>query len=272
MDKQAMANILIPTDFSDNAWNAVEYAIEFFKKSACNFYVLHVCRGPNAKATLEEQKVCKEKLQSLLQKINQDLSYNPKHKFFSIIDEGYLVSSVRKQIDQNHIDFIVMGTRGSSGTVKTPIGSNASNVITKVRCATIVVPENAKYSKLTEIAFPTDFLSVYSAKMLESITNIVESNNASARVLHIKNDTSVLNEDQKRNKELLDAYLGSNEHSFHFLSNAQLENQVQDFVEKRKIDLITMLAKNLNYFEKLLFHPKNSQIKYYTDIPFLVLH
>lgn len=272
MDKQAMANILIPTDFSDNAWNAVEYAIEFFKKSTCNFYVLHVCHGPNDLVLLKEKEACEEKLQSLLQKIKKSLPHNSNHKFFGIVDGGYLVNSVRSQIEQNHIDFIVMGTRGSSDTKKTPIGSNASNVITKVRCATIVVPENAKYSKLTEIAFPTDFLSVYSAKTLEAITSIVESNKASARVLHIKNESVVLNDDQKRNKELLDAYLGTNEHSFHFLSNNHIENQVQDFVEKRKIDLITMLAKNLNYFEKILFHPKNSQIKYYTDIPFLVLH
>ena len=267
-----MANILIPTDFSDNAWNAVEYAVEFFSKSMCNFYVLHVCHGPNAKAILEEQKECKEKLQLLLHKIHGKFSNNVKHKFFTIIDAGYLVSSVRRQVEQNQIDFIVMGTRGGSGAKATPIGSNASNVITKVRCATIVVPENAKYSKLTEIAFPTDFLSVYSPKTLEAITSIVESNKASARVLHIKNEAVVLDEDQKRNKELLEAYLGANEHSFHFLSNYHIENQVQDFVEERKIDLITMLAKNLNYFEKILFHPKTPKVKYYTDIPFLVLH
>lgn len=267
-----MANILIPTDFSDNAWNAVEYAVEFFKNSSCNFYLLHVCHGLNDLAAIKEEEFCKEKLQCLILKINKELSSNPNHKFFALIDGGYLVTSVRQQIEKNQIDFVVMGTRGNTDAKKTPIGSNASNVITQVRCATIIVPENAKFSKLNEIAFPTDFLSVYSAKTLEAITNIVESNNASARVIHIKNGTAILNEDQKRNKELLDAYLGANEHSFHFLDNYHIENQVQDFVENKKIDLITMLAKNLNYFEKILFHPKNSQIKYYTDIPFLVLH
>ncbi|TXE10020.1 universal stress protein [Seonamhaeicola algicola] len=267
-----MANILIPTDFSDNAWNAVEYAVNFFKKSTCNFYVLHVCHGPNTKASFNEHETCKKQIELLINRIYKQLPNNKKHKFFSVIDAGYLVSSVRKQVEQNQIDFIVMGTRGNSGAKNTPIGSNASNVITKVRCATIVVPENAKYAQLTEIAFPTDFLSVYSPKTLEAITAIIESNKASARVLHIKNDTTVLNEDQKRNKELLDAYLGTNEHSFHFLSNNHIENQVQDFVEKRQINLITMLAKNLSYFEKILFHPKMPKIKYYTDIPFLVLH
>ncbi|WP_370003018.1 universal stress protein, partial [Winogradskyella sp.] len=56
-----MANILIPTDFSDNAWNAIEYAVEFFKNSSCNFYLLHVCHGLNDLATIKEEEFCKEK-------------------------------------------------------------------------------------------------------------------------------------------------------------------------------------------------------------------
>ena len=37
-----MKNILIPTDFSENSWNAIKYALQFFKKKKCNFYLLHV--------------------------------------------------------------------------------------------------------------------------------------------------------------------------------------------------------------------------------------
>ena len=37
-----MKNILVPTDFSENSWNAIQFALEFFKDSKCNFYLLHV--------------------------------------------------------------------------------------------------------------------------------------------------------------------------------------------------------------------------------------
>lgn len=269
-----MENILIPTDFSENAWNAIEYAVSFFKNSTCSFYILHVSTASfNENGASKESDTSYEtKMQLTLNRIVKDLPKNDNHRFFSIIDSGYIVSSVRNQVEKKQIDFIVMGTRGTSELKKLPLGSNACNVITKVKCATIVVPENAKYSNLEEIAFPTDFLSLYSTKTLESFTNIVEEHKASVRVLHIKNEETVLNEDQQRNKVLLDDYLGVNKHSFHFLANNHIENQVQDFVENRKINMITMLAKNLNYFEKILFHPTMPEINYYTDIPFLVLH
>ncbi len=34
-------NIVLPTDFSDNSWNAVCYTMELFKYQACDFHVLH---------------------------------------------------------------------------------------------------------------------------------------------------------------------------------------------------------------------------------------
>jgi hypothetical protein len=37
-----MKNILIPTDFSENAWNAIVYAASLFKKNECSFYLIHV--------------------------------------------------------------------------------------------------------------------------------------------------------------------------------------------------------------------------------------
>ncbi|MFV9550304.1 universal stress protein [Algibacter sp. PT7-4] len=266
-----MKNILIPTDFSDNAWNAIAYAVKFFAKSSCRFYLLHV-NTPNKNRVALIDKNASIKLNKTLNKIKTDLPKSNRHRFFTILDNNYLIKSIRDQVEEKQIDFIVMGTKGASDIKQIPLGSNTGNVITKVPCSTLVVPENAKYSELKEIAFPTDFLTLYTPNTLSNIANIVAENKASVRVLHIKNSKAVLNEEQQENKAFLDDYLGYNEHSFHFLTNTQIENQVQRFVENKHVNLITMLAKNLNYFQKILFHPTIPEIKYYTDIPFLVLH
>ena len=42
-----MKTILLPTDFSDNSWNAIEYALNFYKELNCNFYLLHVSKVSN---------------------------------------------------------------------------------------------------------------------------------------------------------------------------------------------------------------------------------
>ncbi|WP_147677576.1 universal stress protein [Algibacter pacificus] len=279
-----MKNILIPTDFSENAWNAIEYALQFFGKSSCNFYILHIDTSVSPKytevmANIGETEVSnvlgntsKKRLHDTIERIIKSSCFNENHKFYPVIDENFLINSIRKHVEQKKIDFIVMGTRGASNIHNLAVGSNTGNVITKVKCNTLVIPENAKYINLKEIAFPTDFSFFYHSETLQPMADIVEENHAAVRALHINNSKADLNEDQKKNKEFLDDYFNNQEHSFHFLTNNHIEIAMQDFVEKNKINLIAMLAKNLNYFQKILFHPTTPKVSYYTDVPFLVLH
>jgi hypothetical protein len=78
--------------------------------------------------------------------------------------------------------------------------------------------------------------------------------------------------EQQKNRELLEDFFNGFEYKFFFLSNNRLEEAVQCFTESRGVDMIAMVAKNLNYFQQILFHSKVENISYHTDIPFLVLH
>lgn len=279
-----MKNILIPTDFSENSWNAIEYALHFFGKTPCNFYLLHVYRedafATSYKVNFSGQSVAskpavkpiKNQLQDFVKRIQKKFPKNTNHSFFTILDHNYFINSIREQVLQKKINLIVMGTKGASGLKKIAIGSNTGNVITKVKCTTLVVPENAKYSEPKEIAFPTDFSIFYRPETLQPILDILEASKATVNVLHFNRNKVQLNEDQSKNKEYLDDYFANVNRSFHFLINPHIEKAIQQFVDDKNVDLITMLAKNLNYFQKILFQPSSREISYYKDIPFLVLH
>jgi len=75
-----------------------------------------------------------------------------------------------------------------------------------------------------------------------------------------------------KKKELLEDYFSPLPHSFHYLTNKKVEDAVQYFIENRNINMICMVAKNLNYFQHILFHSKVEAISYNTKTPFLVLH
>ncbi|MFD1614083.1 universal stress protein [Gelatiniphilus marinus] len=279
-----MKNILLPTDFSENSWNAIKYAINFFEKEPCNFYLLHVSKlskavasdvpflsSKNALETLYTRPA-KQKLQSVLKQIAIHFPTNKKHRFYTITDYNFFIESVRKQVEEKKIDCIVMGTKGASGLKKIIVGSNTGDVITKVQCTTFAIPENASYVKLKEVAFPTDFSLNYDIQVLEPLTEILNKCKSALRILHITKNKAGLNSDQDKNKELLEDYFNQLAHSFHYLTNKKLEDAIQCFVESRNINMICMVAKNLNYFQQILFHSKVEAISYHTEIPFLVLH
>jgi len=279
-----MKSILLPTDFSENSWNAIRYALHFFEKSNCHFYLLHVNRLSNLASvdtsyiTTPEaiEKVqtifAKKQLREFLKRISKELPHNKKHRFYTLTDYNFFIESIRNQVQEKSIDMIVMGTKGASGIKKFIIGSNTGDVITKVSCTTLVVPENAKYTSIKEIAFPTDLALSYHIQTLQPISEVLDEFCSFLRILHINKRKENLNRDQQKYKELLEDYFNGYKHSFHFLTNDKIEDAVQCFVESRDIDLIAMVAKNLNYFQRILFMPTVEEISYHTDVPFLVLH
>ena len=155
---------------------------------------------------------------------------------------------------------------------KVTIGSNTGDVITKVKCPLLAVPENAKYRIIHEIAFPTDYHTGYDLKVLDTLMEMATINKSILRILHISKKGEELNNEQKTNKQFLHDYFKDLEHSFHSLTGTKLETAVQCFTESRDIDMIAMVAKNLNFFQRILFRPSVEQISYHAEVPFLVLH
>ncbi len=55
-----MKNILLPTDFSDNAYNALRYAAELYKEEDCTFFLLNTYTPPiqHAKYAMDTPAQC----------------------------------------------------------------------------------------------------------------------------------------------------------------------------------------------------------------------
>ena len=185
-----MKNILLPTDFSENSWNAIKYGVNFFESENCNFYLLHVNRLVDTvfddsipisnQHILEDVNVkpSKQALLKILKRISIEIPTNKKHKFFSLTDYNFFIESIRKHVEEKNIDIIVMGTKGASGLDKIIIGSNTSDVFTKVKCPTLAIPEKARFDKIEQIAFPTDFSLYYDIQILEPLFEILENYNS----------------------------------------------------------------------------------------------
>ena len=281
-----MKNILVPTDFSEDSLNAVSYALELLKKSPCNFYLLHVndlsgyaYQGLSYAASPEvlvEDVIAtaKKKLHVFLKKVGS-MAKTKEHHFYPLYDQGFFIECIRRNVEERKIDLIVMGTKGCSGALGEVIGSNTGDVITKVKCNTLAVPIMASFGKLEEIAFPTDYNIFYSAKILSVITDLLETNKSYLRVMHASKSGQLLTESQVKNKEYLEDYLNETfekKNSFHSITNKNVTAAVQCFVESRKIDLLVMVAKNLNFLQQIVFSTKVEKISFHTKIPFLVIH
>ncbi|MEM7381247.1 MAG: universal stress protein [Bacteroidota bacterium] len=281
-----MKNILIPTDFSENAWNALQYIQKLYSKVNCNFYLLHVSdfidytTAPVYKdkqeAQLSEKATIpsKRQLNELLKLVETSFSNN-KHSYYGIHDNGFFIDSVKRHIAEKKIDLIVMGTKGATGMRQRIIGSNAGDVITKVPCNAMIIPKGVGFVQPQEVAFPTDYNIFYSPRILKAIDEVMELGKAKMRVMNVTKADSHLNEVQERNQEYLSDYLNAtfpSRNTFHTITNKSVKSAIQCFVESRDIDMIVMVAKNLNFIQQILFDSLVEKISFHTKVPFLVIH
>src|SRR5690606_9775275 len=123
LNQKEMKNILVPTDFSENAFNALKYSLELLQGQKCTFYLLHINTIPSytgsdttlksSMAGLQESLLqdSKKQLHELLGRI-ESLSLKYNHTFVTLAAYDFFVDSIKREVRDRNIDMIVMGTKG----------------------------------------------------------------------------------------------------------------------------------------------------------------
>jgi nucleotide-binding universal stress UspA family protein len=277
-----MLKILIPTDFSANAWNAIEYTMACFERVPVHVHLLHITHNLEVASVadvhaqgLSLMPTQVDDPQSQLAHLKQKIeTLFPRGRFVieSAVRNSFFVEGIKKAVWGNDIDLIVMGTKGASGLKEKTIGSHTGAVITRVKCPVLVVPEDAEFIKPKNIVLPSDYNILYKQRVLETLLQFANLHQASIKVLRVASDHYSLNAEQERNRDFLIDALQPVNHSFHWIKNPDLEEGLQSFIDIMDVQVIAMVAKNLNFFQRLLFKPVAARISYHTEIPFLVLH
>ncbi|MEW4922640.1 universal stress protein [Algibacter sp. 2305UL17-15] len=276
--------ILIPTDFSKNAWHAIKYALELYKHEYCNFYILNVFSASNniidsllnlgpGSELYETAKLESEnglaKVLNMIAFTNYD---NQKHHFETISSFNNVVEAIKNSVDEKNINLIIMGTKGKTGSRKIMYGSTAINVMEKVRnCPVIVVPEKAAIKLPKEIVFPTNYKTTLKQEDLRHLIYIAKNCKASIEILHIS-EKEGLDTKQLSNKKLLHVSFNGVNNAFHKLSTMDIATAINCFAESRGSDMVAFINKKHIFFGSILTHPLVKKLGYNSKIPILVMH
>lgn len=279
-----MKRVLIPTDFSENAWNAVQYALALFKEEACTFYLLNtytpaIAHSRFMASSLEEgllSNAALEGSQKGLDKILKriaDTHNNGKHLFKTISSFSLLIDEVLETVAEHNIDLVLMGTKGSSGIEEVFMGSNTVRIIKAVKdCPVLAIPENFDYIKPTEIAFATDFNRFYTISELRPVMDLAKSFGAVIRIVHVQYELKALTELQQFNLSMLRKYLGEVEHYVHTVSELNsVSKTLEKFAQELDIHLLAMLQYQHSYMERLTREPVVKRVAFHTSTPLLVI-
>lgn len=239
-----MKRILVPTDFSEHAENALKAAAIIAKKNKCEIFLLHLLELPNqmndamtSGGSIPEVMLFIKKANEKLQKIKEQpylngISVNASVQFERAFN-GIL--SFNKK---NKIDLIIMGSHGTSGIEEVLIGSNTEKVVRLSDIPVLVIKKDVGELNFKNIVFASDFSKEIRKpfkKMVEFV-EIFDTNLFLVMICTPNSFKTTLNA-EKTMKDFIENYDIKN-YSLHIFNDTNIENGITNFSKTIDADLI----------------------------------
>ncbi|MCH2023960.1 MAG: universal stress protein [Saprospiraceae bacterium] len=267
-----MKKILIPTDFSENATKALNYAIVLANEFKATLHVLHTFQSTSHAGRLANvDRLIKEDRDKEMDDLLDDL----KSKYQYSLDikgrcrKGYTVEVIEDEITKVEAELVVMGTQGASSIGKKIMGSTTSNLIKDIDTPILVIPNEAKDINFEHLVVALDALDNRDVNVLEPMLDFAKTLNLPINLLHVSSGSYHTDIDPD-----IKEYITQNGMDFSYdkvQSNDVLEG-ILDYAGKKSNSLLCLVSRERNWFESLFRSSISQQIALQSDIPLLVLH
>ncbi|MBN9385586.1 MAG: universal stress protein [Chitinophagaceae bacterium] len=277
-----MKKILVPTDFSTCAANAMDFAIQTAKIIQAEITLLHAFDLPGSMYT-DYLGVNKEFRQIQWNEDAQRLTAMKESigQMYDIEVETRLVAAPLKiAIDEisksEEYDLIIMGTLGAGGLKEKIWGSNTADVIALRSIPVLAIPYDYKWKKPEKFLLATGNFE----KEPATLDNIFEL--AGLFLAHV--DVAVFTDEHDEPATFIDhahnaPYYGEilakkyNEQGLHTvqLFGKHLEKSLQEYIDDNNIDVLAMITYKRGFWDRL-FHPSyTKRMSYHTKVPLLAV-
>ncbi|MBS1744876.1 MAG: universal stress protein [Bacteroidetes bacterium] len=274
-----MQTLLVPTDFSKNAYNAALYAIalaediQSSKIILYNAYEPYVAEDPELgmpiQMDLEEfRKISTSGLAKMKEVLEQRLPASLElvcESEYNLVTTGIISACKRHQAD-----LIVMGIRGAGTKLEEAIiGSTSIDVARESKTPVIIVPADASFSKLKKVLLALDFKKTAGETAAAAIKKLLTDTNASLDVLHVEINKS--HETTASDHETFESLFNDYNPQFHFVKGNSFTEAIDSFAIENKTDLIIVIPKKHGLFEGIFKPSHTKALAFHSHIPVMTL-
>ncbi|AKA34241.1 universal stress protein [Flagellimonas lutaonensis] len=264
-----MKKILLPTDFSEAAQVAIDYAIALFEKEKCTFFVLNAYQmAPSAPTGKSDAQLMLKKLVSGLTETKKD-----NHQFEPIMVDNLALEAIAATVADKKVDFVVMGSKGATALAKTFMGSTAVSVVRHVNtCPIITVPEGFGLQMPKKMIFANDLKKPIGTTALKVLKDLIKCHDIALTMVYFDRGNA-MNEEQKANRKLYeDNFVGLKYRFEEVPLKTSISSAMKSMLSQRNdVDMVIFKKNRHSFFEKLLREPIIRKVAFSAKIPLLIL-
>jgi len=271
-------HILVPTDFSTNSLNALEYALKFARhiNPQAEITVLNAYTIPLAYTDFniaydigQSEADIKNYISSEMDKLEEKVPLLKEFEYETVKTENYVKDALEEYCIENPVDIIIMGTKGASGVDEVILGTNAHRIIKAELGPVLVIPEDSKYEDIKNIALSSDYKGI-TADLLSPVKTIRQAYSSDIHLIHVSAEP-MLDKQKAEEAKNLELHLKGIPHQYHFLVNSSVESGMEEFAQKNKIDLLVVVPRKKGLFDTLFGKSESKSLIFHTKVPLLAL-
>lgn len=275
-----MKTILVPTDFSEIANKATLFALEIAQKNKAKVILFHTYNLPildgqaaNLNVSVlydslelsefEHFKKNNEKLRQLAQEKKLDHV-----ELFHKLTMGELVSSINECVEEENVDFVVIGTTGGDDWFSILFGSNTDSLIQSAKVPTLIIPDSFDETRMINLGFTTRFREK-DKEALKKTIDFAKKIKANVKCLYVQTEESYV---EKALIEKWQSDFDSKHVEFFVYPSNDVFDAIDDFIVQHEIDMLAMVTYKRSFFADLFTRRLTQKVTHKVDIPVLVFH
>lgn len=266
-----MKKILVPTDFSRIADQALTYALEIgakFDSELLLYHVYHVSKVDYNRDFPPDEQPLKNQLERKMEltqlKFQEAITEKGLRVKTKVAREPILAVFDRK-VQEHEIDLMVIGSKGASGLKKVIFGSVAATALNMAKVPIFVIPPDSNTMPIKHIVLAVDQQSISQA-ILTPLQQLATAFGARVTILNVRESTPTPH--LRRKNFPLDG-VEVNYQEIPMLTN--INDTISAFVKNTDCDLLCMIRREKGFFERLFEGSNTVNQAYRSQKPLLVL-
>ena len=270
-----MDKFLCPVDFSAYSFNALEYASKLLQIRKGSMTLIHIFTEKEFTQAVEGEKSgfddlkvhAKEKLRSLADEIENEYGFDCDFELYI----GAVDHTISKYANKNEFDLIVMGTQGNGYNRKTIIGSRTLRTLKNATIPVLTIPLDADFRNWNSVVYASDYSDEDKITM-QKLVSFIYPLRSRVRFVHISHSKSVMSEKSYEEfKRELSSFVGYDKISYYLKEYKEdISSGIEEFVQEQQGDVLVLLKRRRNFFEKILSSSVSTEISYLSAHPLLI--
>jgi nucleotide-binding universal stress UspA family protein len=279
-----MKNIIVPTDFSVSADNALRYAIVLAKQLKAK---LHVVYAYNTDVIVQPTSIDVDNPTFVQIPIPQDdykkmdavekeLSNYPGLIYECYIKEGFIDDMLVQLAEKEKSGLMVIGTQGAHDRLSLWTDNNTVTMIERKKISVLSVPESftGNLASKSEFILATDFGQINDWSIMDPFYELALKLNANVNVFYVKDEDAEgkdLNIYEKETFGELVAFFKGVHVSLHHSLRNNIVNAIDEFAKFKNASLVMMVSHERGWLEDLFHHSVTKDMTLHGHVPLLTI-